>query len=58
LSKDEILNYTIERPDYLKQYEFILQIQYFKSEKKFAEIIYALITRIRKVDSLKDKMQN
>lgn len=57
LPEEEILEYIMERPGHPGQYGFMLQMQYFKSEKEFAEIMHALMTRLGKIGNLKEKMQ-
>jgi hypothetical protein len=56
LSEDEILSVAMERPGHPGQFGFMLQLQYFKSQEHFAEIMHALMERLQKVDDLKVKM--
>lgn len=57
-SDDQIMYLAQERPGHLGQYGFMLQLQYFKSEKHFAEIMHALMERLMKVENLKKKMED
>ena len=56
LSEDEVLGVAMERPGHPGQYGFMLQLQYFKSQEHFTEIMHALMQRLQKVENLKEKM--
>lgn len=56
LTDDEILGMAMERPGHPEQYGFMLRLQYFQSQEHFANALHALMTRLQKVDNLKEKM--
>ena len=58
LPEDEILSMAMERPGHPGAFGFMLQLPYFKSQKHFSKIMYALMERLQKVDNLKEKMKD
>lgn len=51
LSDQEILSMVMQRPGHPGQKGFMLQPRYFKSNKHFSEITYALMERLRKIEN-------
>lgn len=58
LPEEEILEMAMERLGHPGQYGFMLQLPFFKSQEHFAETMHALMTRLQKIDDLKEKINN
>jgi len=57
LPEEEILTYAMERPGHTDQFGFMLELPYFKSQEHLAEVTHALMTRLGKIENLKEKMK-